>query len=678
VLGHARSDRDLDSYPPARPGRTSRAGDGDGRLKGTGKSGGRPGPVRVATEGPYDSEDPAVARLGRTAGRVDFGSLRIPIPARAQLQVEKGTGELLRAVHVLVPSGRVSLSALAAPRSNPLWRGLSGEIAESLSNDGARVRTQWGEWGREVEAGSNGALSRFIGVDGPRWMLYGVATGPADGAEELADVLREMMRKTVVYRGPDPLPVKTVLPLRLPEHLEENVERARDVSAQRPERAQRAERSQRPERAQRAGSGGPDRSGADIPARSGRPARAGNGRAIGAPGGGGDPLKTPRRPADPPVRRPARPAAEAPPSVRRPGAQPPPPANGAPRPGDTPLRTPGRAIGRPVPPPPGAVPAAAQLPPPGPAIGPLGGGRPVDRRPPVPPPPPGYRDPYTDTGGGLGRGGSGASSSGELPRYPGLPDGGGYGIPSGPGPLAPGSTPAGTGYTDPGGMARYPGTGHTDPDGMARYPGTGHTDGRATGDDRGSIPAYGSLPPISGFTDTGGLPRSPGVESTWSLATPVVNTAQVSQQPAWALLGDAPSFWPDERYRPGDPADGPVEMSSIDSSLPLGPVPSERDQTGTGSSWGDSIDPGVTDDPWRPVESAYGHSGGLPALESERESERELERESDRESEPWSTPSADLLSSTDSLHAVLTHDDAVTRDRRTRADRLGRHRSTGL
>ena len=181
--------------------------------------------ARKSAAGPYDAEDPEVPSVD---GALDFGSLWVPMPARAQLQVEQGTGELLRAVHVLVPSGRVSLSALAAPRSGPLWRELADEIAGSLSGDGARVRSEWGEWGREVQAGSNGALSRFIGVDGPRWMLYGVATGPADGAAELAHTLREMMRETVVNRGTDPLPVKTVLPLRLPDHLEEMVEEARE------------------------------------------------------------------------------------------------------------------------------------------------------------------------------------------------------------------------------------------------------------------------------------------------------------------------------------------------------------------------------------------------------------------------------------------------------------------
>jgi hypothetical protein len=348
-------------------------------------------------EGPYDSEDPIVERLGRGSGRIDFGSLRIPIPARAQLQVEKGNGDLLRAVHVLVPSGRVSLSALAAPRTNPLWRGLAGEIGESLSGDGARVRAEWGEWGREVEAASNGAISRFIGVDGPRWMLYGVATGPEDGAGDLAVVLRDMMRGTVVFRGPDPLPVKTVLPLRLPEGLEERVEQAREVSRE-------VSREDARERTEPAVASTGDRSGSWSRVERARPAAVN--------GSGQFPAVPPAREPMPPRRPPAVPPAAVPP------AQPAHPGFDS----------------RPA-----SRPAAAQ------AIGSLG-------RPAI---------------GSLGRPASG------LPPVPATPPGGGFGMSA--------------------------------------------------------------------------------AEATWSLANPVVDAAEVAQQPAWASLSAAPSFWPHERYRPEEP-----------------------------------------------------------------------------------------------------------------------------
>jgi hypothetical protein len=119
----------------------------------------------------------------------------------------------------MLPAGRLSVSALAAPRTEGLWPDLAAEIDESLREGGATVRSFTGEWGRELHARTGDASSLFVGVDGPRWMLYGVATGPTGSARELDAALRVMLRGSVVVRGRSPYPVRTVLPLTVPEHL---------------------------------------------------------------------------------------------------------------------------------------------------------------------------------------------------------------------------------------------------------------------------------------------------------------------------------------------------------------------------------------------------------------------------------------------------------------------------
>ena len=81
------------------------------------------------------------------------------------------------------------------------------------------MRSFTGPWGRELHARTGEAASVFVGVDGPRWMLYGVATGPTGAARELDAALRRMLRGVVVVRGRAPYPVRTVLPLTVPEHL---------------------------------------------------------------------------------------------------------------------------------------------------------------------------------------------------------------------------------------------------------------------------------------------------------------------------------------------------------------------------------------------------------------------------------------------------------------------------
>jgi hypothetical protein len=168
------------------------------------------------TSGPYDVDDldPGLAAVDR----VDFGAVRLPVPPGGEVTVEPEEGRL-QAVHVMLPAGRLSVSALAAPRSERLWPDLAREIDESLRDGGATVRSFTGEWGRELHAHTGEASSVFVGVDGPRWMLYGVATGPTSATAELDTALRRMLQNAVVVRGRAPYPVRTVLPLTVPAHL---------------------------------------------------------------------------------------------------------------------------------------------------------------------------------------------------------------------------------------------------------------------------------------------------------------------------------------------------------------------------------------------------------------------------------------------------------------------------
>ncbi|MDT7700206.1 MAG: hypothetical protein QOJ30_2531 [Pseudonocardiales bacterium] len=182
--------------------------------------------------GPYDAEylDPEMTDVAR----MDFGAVQVPVPMTGTVNLEQAAKGKLQAVHVTMPGGRLSVSALAAPRSSGLWSQLASEIEQSLRDGGAQVRSFQGEWGRELHARTDGARSVFVGVDGERWMLYGVATGPAEHAVALDDELRRMLRATVVVRGRQPYPPRTVLPLSTPESLDPASQRPTDA---RPKRA---------------------------------------------------------------------------------------------------------------------------------------------------------------------------------------------------------------------------------------------------------------------------------------------------------------------------------------------------------------------------------------------------------------------------------------------------------
>lgn len=168
--------------------------------------------------GPYD-EDELDLDATDPFNRVDFGALRLPVPAGGTVVLEPTESGHPQAVHIALPQGRLSVSALAAPRSQKLWPDLSREIIASLREGGARVWSFPGEWGTEIYARTDGASSVFVGVDGPRWMLYGVATGPMENHEALDAELRRMLRATVVVRGRSPYPPRTVLPLVMPAGL---------------------------------------------------------------------------------------------------------------------------------------------------------------------------------------------------------------------------------------------------------------------------------------------------------------------------------------------------------------------------------------------------------------------------------------------------------------------------
>ena len=173
----------------------------------------------VSELGPYDEEDAPDDEVSR----LDLGSVRLPVPDGAQLQVEMDPAGPVRAVHVVTPHGQITVNAYAAPRTGGLWEEVCGELADQLRGDGAAVHSEAGDWGQELVAALGEVALRFIGVDGPRWMLRGVVAGPPDRTRQGAAALRDLLRDTVVVRGEAPMPVRTPLPIELPDAIAEHI-----------------------------------------------------------------------------------------------------------------------------------------------------------------------------------------------------------------------------------------------------------------------------------------------------------------------------------------------------------------------------------------------------------------------------------------------------------------------
>lgn len=172
--------------------------------------------VAAATRrGPYDISDapPGVQRL-------DLGSLQIPAVPDVEVRVQANPDGAIQQVVLLQGDSALQLGVFAAPRSEGIWDEVREEIQQSLIRDGAAVEETEGRYGIELRAripGDEGVTDlRFVGIDGPRWMVRGVYQGPAAVDPSLAGPLAECLAGLVVDRGGEARPVREPLPLQLP------------------------------------------------------------------------------------------------------------------------------------------------------------------------------------------------------------------------------------------------------------------------------------------------------------------------------------------------------------------------------------------------------------------------------------------------------------------------------
>ena len=182
------------------------------------------GELRVGQAlGPYDIEalDTTADELANS--HLDLGSVLVPVVEGGQVTVEMSPDHQPAAVYLVTPHGRISVTAFAAPKSPGMWREVVRELAESLRDEGATTSVEDGHWGREVAAEVPGVSHRFLGVDGPRWMVRCVASGPTESALPLAQLARAVLAESVVRRGKEPIPPREMLPIVLPPVLAEQV-----------------------------------------------------------------------------------------------------------------------------------------------------------------------------------------------------------------------------------------------------------------------------------------------------------------------------------------------------------------------------------------------------------------------------------------------------------------------
>ena len=180
-------------------------------------------------QGPWDSQDAPERE------RVDLGALRVAIPPDVELRLELNPEGLVMAVTLVHGESTAQLNVFAAPRTEGIWGEVRQEIADALNGGGGRATEGEGVFGPELRAvvpnevpgqGVVTAPARFIGVDGPRWFLRALLTGPAATEDAAARTLLDAVRDVVVVRGDEPMPAREPLVLSLPAEAQQAVETA--------------------------------------------------------------------------------------------------------------------------------------------------------------------------------------------------------------------------------------------------------------------------------------------------------------------------------------------------------------------------------------------------------------------------------------------------------------------
>lgn len=193
-------------------------------------------------QGPWDAADAPDDGLQR----LDLGGMRVPVPPETEVRVEVSPEGQVVAATLVRGQSAMQVSVFAAPRSAGIWFDVREEIATALRETGGQAQEVDGRLGVELEAqvptdvpGRGRVLmpARFLGVDGPRWFLRAMLTGPAATDAALAEELEQALRQVVVVRGGDPMAVRDPLPLTLPKDVQEAAEKGAAAAApQAPER----------------------------------------------------------------------------------------------------------------------------------------------------------------------------------------------------------------------------------------------------------------------------------------------------------------------------------------------------------------------------------------------------------------------------------------------------------
>jgi hypothetical protein len=180
--------------------------------------------------GPYD-----LKHAPSDVQRLDLGSLLIPAIDGVEVRVQANPDGAVEQIVLVDGESALQLGVFAAPKSDGIWDEVREEIAQAMAGDGVSPREIAGPYGVELAARVNTpegpADVRFVGVDGPRWMVRALYQGAAAADPGREGRLGEVLTGLVVVRDQEARPVREALPLRLPKEMTEQAAQAEDAEA---------------------------------------------------------------------------------------------------------------------------------------------------------------------------------------------------------------------------------------------------------------------------------------------------------------------------------------------------------------------------------------------------------------------------------------------------------------
>lgn len=155
--------------------------------------------------------------------RLDLGSLLIPAVDGVEVRVQANPEGAVEQIVLVDGDSALQLGVFAAPRSEGIWDEVREEIAKAMAADGVKPREVTGPYGTELAARvttpEGPADVRFVGVDGPRWMVRALYQGAAAADPGREGALGQVLSGLVVVRDQEARPVREALPLRLPKEM---------------------------------------------------------------------------------------------------------------------------------------------------------------------------------------------------------------------------------------------------------------------------------------------------------------------------------------------------------------------------------------------------------------------------------------------------------------------------